>query len=270
MSFQHYIQMLVEGQTVAVDMAFVPEEFYVPGTRGPEWYCVTGNIGRLLHSGVDIFTGFAQSQARRYSLKAERLTAIEAAVGFFSAMEDMHGPNTKVREVKMDLMSMACEHSKELMSFPTITNPGRGANVTVEHFECCDRKVPMNASVKEAANIYRRASEFYGKRARLAQNMGGQDWKALMHAVRIVREAEELLLEGKITFPRPEAETLLAIRKGELPHEHVMALIEDGLERVDNAKLVTVLPDKPDYDYAEDIVASFYRSQVICSPRKEQ
>jgi hypothetical protein len=261
LSLQQYLKMLCEGQTVAVDMLFVPREYYVEGTLGPEWYAVFANRERFIHSNVDIFTGFAQSQARRYSVKAERLNAIEAAYGFFAAMEGLHGSSTKVAQVKMDLMGMACEHSQEVMSFPCIINPSRGG-VGIEHFECCDRKVPLGATVKEAANIYQKASEFYGKRARLAQQMGGQDWKAMSHAVRIVCEAEELLVEGKITFPRPEAKLLLQIRKGELPHERVMFLIESGIKRVEIAKMVTDLPEQPDYDYADELVKSFYHSQV--------
>ncbi len=262
LSLQHYLKMLCEGQTIALDMAFVPEDYYVEGTREPEWYAVQNNLGRFIHSNVGTFTGFALSQVRRYSVKAERLTAVEAAHGFFAAMESLHGSSTKVFQVKMDLMGMACEHSQEIMNFPLILNPGR-PGPGIEHFECCDRKVPMGATVKEAANIYRKASEFYGKRVRLAQQMGGQDWKAMGHAVRIVREAEELLLGGRITFPRPEAKLLLQIRKGELAHQIVMDLIENGLERIELAKVATDLPEQPDYDFADELVKSFHRSQVL-------
>lgn len=261
LSLQHYLKMLCQGQTIAVDMAFVPEDYYVEGTREPEWYAVQNNLGRFIHSNVSTFTSFALSQVRRYSVKAERLTAAEAAHGFFSAMEGLHGPNTKVGEVRMDLMGMACEHSGDIMSFPQIINPSRNG-VGIQHFECCDRKVPMGATVKEAAKIYQKVTEFYGKRARLAQQMGGQDWKALMHAVRIVLEAEELLLRGEITFPRPEASLLLQIRQGELPHEKVMELIETGLEIVELAQVATDLPEQPDYDFADELVESFHRSQV--------
>lgn len=262
LSLQQYLKMLCEGQAVAVDMAFVPKEYYVAGSLGYEWNTIRHNMGRFIHSNVSIFTGFALSQSRRYSVKADRLGALEAAYGFFTAMEDIHGPSTKIAEVKMDLMGMACAHSNQIMGFPRIINPSRNGS-GIEHFECCDRKVPMGATVKEAANIYQKATEFYGKRVRLAQQMGGQDWKAMSHAVRIVREAEELLLDGKITFPRPEAGILLQIRKGELPHQKVMSLIEEGLERVDDAQLKTDLPGEPDYAHADELVKSFYRSQVL-------
>ena len=219
LSLQRYLELLCEGQTVAVDMAFIPKEYY--GARRcesgcePEWMAVRNNLPRLVSAKMDIFTGFAKSQVRRYSTKADRLSAAEAAHGFFVAMEDIHGPNTKVVQVRMDLMSLVCDHPQDVMHFLEIPNPKR-RGVSTEHFECCDRKVPLGASVKEAAHIYGKVCDFYGKRSKLAQQMGGQDWKALYHAVRIVSEAEELLTEGKITFPRPEAQLLLRIRQGEV------------------------------------------------------
>jgi predicted nucleotidyltransferase len=262
LSLQRYLKLLCQGQTVAVDMAFVPEACYV-GDIDPEWYAVRNNFKRFVHSSqIPIFTGFAQSQVRRYSTKAGRLTAAEAAHDFFKAMGDMYGPNTSLSQVNMDLMDLMCQYPKELMTFVRVPNPARDG-ASVEHFECCDRKVPMGASVKEAANIFRRAAAIYGKRTKLAQQMGGRDWKALYHAVRIVREAEELLLEGKITFPRPEAETLVEIREGKLPHARVIAMIEGGLERVAEAQKNTVLRVTPDYAFADELVASIYRVQVI-------
>lgn len=71
----------------------------------------------------------------------------------------------------------------------------------------------------------------------------GVDWKALMHAVRICNQAEELLLTGNITFPRPESKELLRIRGGELPYKRVAEMIEHGLERVVEAESVSSLPE---------------------------
>lgn len=63
---------------------------------------------------------------------------------------------------------------------------------------------------------------------RQAESSEGIDWKALMHAVRILHEAHELLLYHQITFPRSESELLLRIRKGELPYQLVDEVIEMG------------------------------------------
>ena len=42
-----------------------------------------------------------------------------------------------------------------------------------------------------------------------------------------------------------------------------MELIETGLEIVELAQVATDLPERPDYDFADELVKSFYRSQII-------
>ncbi len=94
----------------------------------------------------------------------------------------------------------------------------------------------------------------YGHRALLAEKNEGVDWKAMMHALRVTREAEELLLHHTITYPRPEAELLLGIRKGELPYKQVAELLEEGLLRLEECQRLSTLPEKPDYAAADDLV----------------
>lgn len=88
------------------------------------------------------------------------------------------------------------------------------------------------------------------------------DWKALMHAVRISKQAKELLLNHNVSFPRPEADLLLKIRKGEMPYQDVAELIEIGLEEIEDAALVSTLPKEPDRKWAEELVYDYYKGVV--------
>ena len=87
--------------------------------------------------------------------------------------------------------------------------------------DVCNRKVPKNVTVKDAHKIYKHLFHEYGQGALLAEPNEGVGSKAMMHATRICREAEELLLTHTITDPRPEAGLLLRMRKGELPYRQV-------------------------------------------------
>ncbi|MCE9564639.1 MAG: hypothetical protein K8U57_21610 [Planctomycetes bacterium] len=126
----------------------------------------------------------------------------------------------------------------------------------------CNRKVQEHATLKEAHAIFRRTFEEYGQRALLAEKNEGVDWKAMMHALRVSREAEELLLHHTITYPRPEASLLLAIRKGELPYKQVAEMLEEGLLRLEECRRISRLPDEPDHDSAEALVVDCYRNVV--------
>ena len=128
--------------------------------------------------------------------------------------------------------------------------------------DVCNRKVQEHITVEEAHRIYKHLFEEYGQRSLLAEKNEGVDWKAMMHATRVCREAEELLLTHAITYPRPEAALLLQIRKGELPYRQVADLLEMGLERLDECQRLSTLPQRPDKAFAEDLVAEIYGRQV--------
>jgi hypothetical protein len=82
-----------------------------------------------------------------------------------------------------------------------------------------------------------------------------------MHAVRVAREAEELLMHHTITYPRPEADLLLAIRKGELPYKEVAEMLEAGLDRREECHRISALPDRGDQATADQLVLAAYRSE---------
>jgi hypothetical protein len=87
----------------------------------------------------------------------------------------------------------------------------------------------------------------------------------MYHAVRVAHEAMELMETGKLTFPRPERDLLLAIRRGEIPYEEVSQMIEENLIRVEEAVESSQLPEEPDWDFTDRFVERIYRSTVQCS-----
>jgi len=98
-------------------------------------------------------------------------------------------------------------------------------------------------------------------RARQAMNNEGIDWKATMHAVRIILQATELRATGHITFPRPNSEELLKIRQGEWDFTKVSEFIEQGVEELDRTP--TILRAEPNRQLADDIVCNTYKVQIL-------
>lgn len=66
------------------------------------------------------------------------------------------------------------------------------------------------------------------------------------HSVRLLGELVELLDTGRLTFPRPNAGRLLAIKRGDVPYEEVETEFEDAKSAAHAAADRTSLPDKPD------------------------
>jgi hypothetical protein len=103
----------------------------------------------------------------------------------------------------------------------------------------------------------------YGQRALQAERNEGIDWKALSHAVRVGREALELLQTGKITFPLPYATEILSIKRGERTYEAVAETIDRLLVDVEEAAVLSSLREEPDFAFMDELVERAYRGKVL-------
>ena len=75
-SLQRYLTLLLQGQTVAIDMLFAPS----PLKTSPLWEDLKANKHRLLTKRAASFVGYCQAQANKYSVKGAR-DAAWAVVG---------------------------------------------------------------------------------------------------------------------------------------------------------------------------------------------
>lgn len=258
-SLQQYLKLLLEGQTVALTMLFTPDSWLIETSR--EWELIRENRARFLHRGVSAFAGYCRQQANKYGVKGSRVAASRAATQLFASLIDRHGAQVKLREIWDEVEFWA--RSPDLQHVQIVEDCLRGRpELKVRMLDVCNRKVQEHVTAKEAHKIYKHLFDEYGQRALLAEKNEGVDWKAMMHATRVCREAEELLLTHTISYPRPEAELLLQIRKGGLPYRQVAELLEAGLERLEECQRLSTLPETPDRAFAEDLVAECYGRQV--------
>lgn len=255
-SLQQYLKLLCEGQTVALDMLFGPKEFY-QGEASPIWEDIKRHKERFLHSGVTAFVGYARQQAAKYGIKGTRVAASREALTFLNNLPD----HNKALSFYSDAFEEFFKLDNEFIKLVLL--PSKKDGQLVKHLEVCNRKVPFNVKVSYAIEVIQKIFDAYGARALQAEKNEGIDWKALGHAVRVNAEAVELLTTKNITFPRPEKELLLKIRKAELPYKQVAEIIEQGLKDLEAASLISPLPKKPDLAFADEFIAGIYEDHII-------
>lgn len=257
-SLQQFLRLACQGQTNAMDMLFAPEEFYV-GRPQDEWLAILNNRTSFLSKNCTAFVGYCRQQVAKYVVKRERMLAMDAVVSVLlnaEAMPCIDGP-ARLGDLRLD-------HLLDLNNpFIEIVEKETAHGAQLSHLSVCDLMVPLTASVKTALDTYERKSREYGERMRKAQSLNVEDWKSVYHAVRVAYEAIELMETGKLIFPRPEKELLLAIRTGRLPYETVSNMIEDNLAKVEDAVAASKLPEKPDYLMADHLVELFYGREVL-------
>jgi hypothetical protein len=91
----------------------------------------------------------------------------------------------------------------------------------------------------------------------------GYDFKSLSHACRLITEAEELLLTGSITLPRPDAAFLLQVKHGLIDRDWFDFLTQE-IERIDQEVLPQCrLPKDPNIQDLEDLCISLQRRHIL-------
>jgi hypothetical protein len=256
-SLQRYLELLTQGQTMALDMLFAPESAMTrPPT--PLWLEIQANASRLVTKRASVFLRYCQQQANKYGIKGSRASAARQINAVLAEAEARYGSSAKLAAAETELEAAAgVSGHAGVIELPT---PRGGF---VRHFEVCGKKMPFTSSIKSAREIAQHLVGEYGQRTLQAERNEGIDWKALSHAVRVGREALELFTTGRITFPLPYAAEILEIKLGRLNYERVAETIEQLLIDVEAAASASLLREVPDAEFIDDLVAKSYRSQVV-------
>jgi hypothetical protein len=100
------------------------------------------------------------------------------------------------------------------------------------------------------------------------RNRGEVKWKHVMHLIRLLLAGITVLREGFVPVPVGDhRDRLLAIKRGEVAWPEVEAWRLDLHRQFDAAAEATKLPDRPDYEKANDFLIRARRS-VISKPRR--
>lgn len=251
-TLQQYLKLLMEGQTVALDMLFTPSSFH--SENNETWKMIVDNKEKFFSKKCKAFVGYCRKQAGKYGIKGSRVSAVRTAI---EALDKYKDPLYRLGDVIEELSDKL--ENEEHIGFPVEIDKRK---IESKYFEVCGRKFQMGIYVSEAKSRLQKIFGEYGQRALLAEQNNGVDWKALMHAVRVCSTAVEFMQTRQITLPRPDALLLLQIRKGELPYSQVAEIIEQGVEAVEKASALSSLPNEPDYEFADNLVKEVYRNIV--------
>lgn len=80
------------------------------------------------------------------------------------------------------------------------------------------------------------------------------DSKNMMHTIRLLQVAEEILRDGKLNVKRPNREQLLSIKSGHMDYNDLLAMADKLMEKIKTYCLASSLPDAPDKKQAERVL----------------
>jgi hypothetical protein len=256
-SLHRFLQMLAGSHPAAVEILFAPEAMLL-GPPDPLWREVQALGPSLLCRQPGPFVRYCRRQTEAHTATGGRLDAAHSALAWLDDSVLRYGAAARLEE-----HSAAIEHLAATTPHLAITDIAVQSGHVVRHLTLCGRHIPFTASLSTGRDLACRVAAGYSRRTREAEQRGGADWKALGHAVRIGREAVELLQTGRLSFPLHNAARLLAIRQGQVPYPAVVDEIERVLSEIEEAKPASPLPEHPDPAAAEAFLLGVYRDQVL-------
>lgn len=243
-SLHRFIEMACEGQMVALDMLHAPENMLKESTY--VWKYIVKNREKFYNKNILPFVEYARKQAAKYGIKGSRLQEVSLLIDLLQKQD----ANLPLKCV-WNMLPLG-EHIKIIESNICL-NPYR----EIRQVQIVGKKFQETSKIGYILPTLEKYQEEYGKKAILAKENKGIDWKAVSHAFRAAIEVKELLLTHTITLPLKEAEFIKEIKLGKLDYTtEVSPLLDELMAEVEIASRTSTLPEAPDYKFWESFIIS--------------
>jgi predicted nucleotidyltransferase len=282
-SLHYFLELAAKGDTNAIDILFAYTNYEAVIIDTPIWNKIIENIDKILTKNVKAYLGYCIGQAKKYSIKGDKLKNYNT----FKSFCEKHLNEKDVNGAPITLLE-ALELEFNTHQYPkTISNcipePGAERNKIAfgetakfnfgdhcyfetaqnkeSYITISDVKFQLNDSIKSAYHKVQKVIASYGKRAEAAATDNGVDWKAISHCVRVLLQVEELLTTNKITFPLKEADFVKSIKynTSNMSYEEIMSWIENHIMHIDEVLLPkSTLREKADYKWIEKFILDCY------------
>jgi len=240
-SLQKFLKLAAEGQPGQLEMLFAPTQSVIYSTS--EWNEILKCKSFFLSKkGVSAFIGFALAQAHKATIKGENLNIIHSLISWSEKLTAQQ-MNEKLSE------NFVVKNNEEAEFEPTILLKYYVNDHGYPQVMLAGRSFDVGTKTKYFIESLKTLEGKYGSRSRAAAE-SNYDYKSLGHAARLLDEAEEFLISGNITLPRPNAEYLKTILRGTIDDSNI-DWFDTLNSRIDNIRQViepmSPHPEKPNW-----------------------
>lgn len=232
-SLHKFMHLLLQNNPNIVEVLFANRDNIL--VDSPEFKELRENVDKLVSFKVYYtFTGYAYSQKKKLTVKAERYGSLVEAIDKIEKMftrKYLESTTSKLSEEEADLLNASLKYYK-----------GHKGNTESFH-KGMPLKTIYEKLVEERDN--------YGWRVKTDTfDTLGYDVKFGYHLIRILAEGYELLNTGKLVYPiSGEArDDIVRVRSGEVQLKDLYRLYDKWKDRCDSTK--GSLPAKPDFNWA--------------------
>lgn len=257
-SLKKFFKMIRRGDTAALELLFTPEHLIIE--KDPMWDEILTYRDQLLSSRVSAMIGYARQQANKYGIKGSRMGELNNVIRVLrEAEKSTEGPKLK------HAWDFLLENLKDYEHVHEIRLSAKSeGSAEIPALDILGKKFDYHCRFDYVLQIMTRIYKNFGQRAREAKKNNGIDWKALSHATRVSLQGLELLRTGKITLPL-EAENVKIvkdIKAGKINYPEVQVLLEDLLEKLEEAKEESILQKEVPEVLTNTLLIEFHKRMI--------
>lgn len=251
-SLGKFINMALEGETIAIDMLHAPDNMIVE--TSDVWNYIRRNRSDFYSTDMKAYMGYVLKQATMYGVKGQRLETVNDILGI-------------IQQLKLSVTSDIYSGLKvgDIMSYLPVDIERSLFFITDEagnyFYSVLGRKYQNTIKVSEMEYSLSKVKLEYGERSKTAMQNNGVDWKAVSHAVRCLYELSEIYSTGDLIFPLKEANIIKDIKYGKIEFKIVSELMTDLIADVDKMAAIADangMQKKPDRRKWENFVREVY------------
>ena len=255
-SIQHFGFLAFSSDTMAIDMLCSPKNCWEISTN--YWINLYNQRNNFLSKKLNSFVDYSKKQAAKYGIKGSRLNICNEIIQFLGEKD---ASSRLVLYVDF-LADIFLRYPDEFLLH--LDKNEEGAIIPHNSYlEVVGKRFVLSAPINIILSALSRFAIEYGKRAQLAAQNEGVDWKAVHHAFRFSYLVSHIIDEGKfVEFPLPETDFLIKIKKAEYTFIQIQPLLEELIQEVNQKLEKSNLPKEVDTEWFDEFVINIYEGML--------
>lgn len=253
---QKFVTDYLRGQAYAVELVYAVNQaaydlHWPTGVFNQSQWTRFERFCRIIardfqHKSLAGMTGFAVKQIFDYVHRGERLNKGKKILELIDALEDRSARTEPTRKLRLNSVF----ENQQVMDYLATqaqleTGTTINKDVQIRTLRLNGREYQEHSTVANFRESVQSMVSEYGERSTNA-SLIAVDWKAMSHAVRVYEQVIELLATGNIQFPRPNADLLVSIKRGQVPIEEVRDMLRHLDGKATSALASSALPNSDD------------------------
>jgi len=245
-SLSSFIKSLGKCDTNCLDMIHTPEDMTLLTTE--LWTDICSLRECVYAKNMKGIIGYIKTHVHKYSNKIQRLDEMKDFLDYL----EQAGASLKFKDSFVhDLLA------EGTLKYKYITLGTQYSDHEQAFVEVCGKKYTDTWTIQTIMDAVQGEISRYGKRTNDGSN-NGYDTKALSHALRVLVQVDDLVVNRTISFPLKEVELVKKVKFNEMELEDVMTLLDERFERVTRLLEESDLPEFNDLSPIMKLLEEYY------------